>query len=62
MNNDNHLSGWPLVISWLANGTLWIFGGMSPLQAIALVITIGYTLHRWYLLRKFRDDDGPRNP
>lgn len=52
MNNDHHLSGWPLVISWLANGALFLVAGMNPLQAIALLITIGYTLHRWWLLKR----------
>ena len=53
MNHDNnHLSGWPLVISWLANAALYLAGGMNPLQVLALLVTIGYTVHRWWLLKR----------
>lgn len=51
-HGGEHLSGWPLVISWLANGVLWLTYGMNPLQAIALLVTIGFTVHRWWLLRR----------
>ena len=55
MNNDHsHLSGWPLFFSWLANVVLYLFDGkLNPvLQALALLLTIGFTLQRWWLLRK----------
>lgn len=54
MNNDHHLSGWPLLVSWLANGALILFsGGMNTLlQTLALLLTIGFTLHRWWLLKR----------
>lgn len=57
MGHDNHLSGWPLLWSWLANGVLWLTYGMNPLQVVALVLTIGYTLHRWWILRRTKPND-----
>lgn len=57
MNHNEHLSGWPLLFSWAANGALYLVNGMNPLQVVALLVTIGYTLHRWYLLRKMKDGD-----
>ncbi len=50
--STEHLSGWPLVCSWVANGVIWLTYGMSPLQVIAILVTIGFTVHRWWLLRR----------
>jgi hypothetical protein len=52
MNHDQHLSGWPLVWSWIANAALWLTYGMNPLQAISTFIVIGFSLHRWWLMKK----------
>ena len=51
MNSDHNLSGWPLVLSWGGNVFVWMIGpSMSPLQVIALVLTIAYTaLKLWRL-------------
>lgn len=46
--NHHDTSLWPVWVSWLANGLLWLTFGMSPLQVIAVVVTIGFTLHRWW--------------
>lgn len=39
---------WPLWVSWLANLGLWFTFGMSPLQVLAVLITICFTVHRWW--------------
>jgi hypothetical protein len=52
MNHTDHLSGWPVVLTWAANVALWFAGGMSPLQAFSILIAIGYTIHRWVLLKR----------
>lgn len=57
MNHPDHLSGWPVVATWVANGALWFVGGMSPLQVLSFVIAIGFTIHRWVLLRRGKSDD-----
>jgi len=55
MTHDHPTSGWPLVLSWTGNGVAWLIGpAMSPLQAIALVLTIGYTLIKAYMLLKHK--------
>lgn len=46
--NHHDTAAWPLWASWAANGVIWMTAGMSPLQVLALLITIGYTVHRWW--------------
>jgi len=46
--NHHDTSIWPLWLSWAANLGLWFTFGMSPLQIIAVLVTIGFTLHRWW--------------
>lgn len=52
MNHPDHLSGWPVIATWIANGALWFVGGMTPLQVLSFLIAIGFTLHRWWLLKR----------
>ncbi len=46
--NHHDTALWPVWVSWIANGLLWLTFGMSPLQVIAVVVTIGFTVHRWW--------------
>jgi hypothetical protein len=46
---NHHDTSWlPVWASWIANGALWFTYGMSPLQILALLATLGFTLHRWW--------------
>lgn len=57
MHHD-HLSLWPVAGLWGANGFFaWAVGGLSPLQVLLMLVTIGYTLHRWVLLRRGKKED-----
>jgi hypothetical protein len=53
MNHHDYLPAWPVVSAWSANGFIaWLVGGLSPLQVLLLLVTLGFTMHRWWLLKK----------
>lgn len=45
MNNDHFLAA--IGPPWAGNLIAWFIGPMSPLQAIVLLVTVGYTIHKW---------------